>query len=99
MTKVLSMFLLCAGLALAANSAEAQHFYVKVRPAAPVVVRPAAPSPHHVWIGSEWTWRDGHYVEAPGHWELPPHGRHSWVAGHWVTEHGHGDYWVAGHWR
>lgn len=99
MTKVLSMFLLCAGLALAANSADAQHFYVKVHPAATVVVRPAAPSPRHVWVGSEYAWRNGAYVETPGHWVLPPRGRRAWVPGRWVTTRGRGDYWVAGHWR
>jgi hypothetical protein len=97
MIKVLSMFLLCAGLALAVNSAEAQHF-VKAHPAARVVVRPAAPSPRHVWVDDEWSWKGGAYVQVPGHWILPPHGRKAWVPGHWVTKHGHGDYWVAGHW-
>ena len=98
MNKLLSMFLLCAGMALATSQAEAQHFYVSVRPTATVVVRGNRPSPRHVWVGAEWTWSGGRYVEVPAHWDLPPRGRHAWVAGHW-THTRRGDYWVAGHWR
>ncbi|HTQ28689.1 MAG TPA: hypothetical protein VMI35_11190 [Puia sp.] len=78
--------------------AHAQHYYVTVRPAEPVVVRPVAPSPHHVWVENEWVWRGGAYVAVPGHWIVPPRGRVRWVPGHWVHEPGHGHYWVAGHW-
>jgi hypothetical protein len=90
--------LLCGGLLLGAFGAQAQHFYVAVHPTETVVVRGAAPSPRHVWIGSEWAWSGGRYVETPGHWMLPPDGRRYWVAGHWSHEH-RGDYWIPGHWR
>ncbi len=79
--------------------AVAQHFYVKVRPAPVVVVRPPAPSPRHVWVEDEWAWRGGTYVRVGGHWELPPRRHHIWVAGRWVHEGNHGHYWVPGHWR
>ncbi len=75
----------------------AQRFYVKVQPAEPVVVRPAQPSPRHVWIEGDWTWQNGTYVHKDGYWTVPPAGR-VWVAGHWSHEAG-GYYWVAGHWR
>jgi hypothetical protein len=78
-------------------AASAQHFYVKVRPTARVVVRPAAPSPKHVWVGSEWSWSNGHYVEVPGHWIVPPHGMRTWVPGHWNNTRS-GSEWIGGHW-
>jgi hypothetical protein len=77
---------------------QAQHFYVSVQPVAPVVVRPVAPSPRHVWVEDEWAWRAGVYVRVPGYWMVPPRGHARWVAGHWVHEPGHGHYWVPGHW-
>jgi len=81
------------------QSTQAQvHFYVNVRPAAPVVVRPVAPSPRHVWVEDEWTWREGAYVHVPGYWAVPPPHRRVWVAGYWAHER-RGHYWVAGHWR
>ena len=89
--------LFSAALILGGLKAEAQHVYVKVAPHSRVVKRPKAPSSHHVWVGSEWTESGGSYVEAPGHWEVPPHGHHAWVAGHWAHEK-RGSYWVAGHW-
>ena len=55
MKKLLSVLFvfgfLTTGISL---SASAQTIYVKVRPVAPVVVRPVAPSPNHVWIAEEW---------------------------------------------
>jgi WXXGXW repeat (2 copies) len=92
------MALLSAGMLLGVSRAEAQHNYVKVHPTSRVVKRPPAPSPRHVWVGSEWAWSSGAYVETPGHWDLPPDGRRTWVAGHWTRE-ARGSYWVAGHWR
>ena len=92
------MFLLCAGMALATSQAQAQHFYVSVRPAPTVVVRGNPPSPRHVWVDAEWNWSGGRYVEVPAHWDLPPSGYRVWVVGHWVHTR-HGEYWVAGKWR
>jgi hypothetical protein len=76
----------------------AQHFYVKVRPVEPVIVRPAAPSPHHVWVEHEWAWRNGAYVHVPGYWVVPPRGHHRWIPGHWRESRRDGAYWVPGHW-
>jgi hypothetical protein len=98
MTKLLSLLLLCAGMCFAPSGASAQHFYVHVRPVATVVVRPAPPSPRHVWVDAEWGWVNGQYVESRAHWEEPPAGFHVWIAGHWVHT-SHGEYWVRGHWR
>jgi hypothetical protein len=76
----------------------AQTYYVKVQPVAPVVVRPVAPTPHHIWVADEWTWRQGAYVHVSGYWALPPRGHVRWIPGHWKYVSGHGHYWVPGHW-
>ena len=79
-------------------SAGAQTIYVKIRPTAPVVVRPVAPGPHHVWIAEEWRPSGGGYVYSGGYWAAPPKPGWVWVPGHWKRHH-NGDYWVAGRWR
>ncbi len=79
-------------------SASAQSIYVKVRPAVPVVVRPVAPSPRHVWITEEWEPRGGSYVFVGGRWAVPPHPGWVWIPGHWRRTR-HGDIWIRGHWR
>lgn len=73
------------------------RIYVKVRPTAVVTARTVAPHPGYVWIGDEWTVRNGAYVQVNGHWVAPRRGW-VWVPGHWTTER-RGDYWVPGHWR
>src|ERR1700722_6496853 len=98
MRKLLLLALFSGGMILAANSVQAQHFYVGVHPEARVITRPPAPPPRHVWVASEWTWRNGAYVEVPGYWTLPPRGHRVWVAGHWARE-SRGSYWLPGRWR
>ena len=82
-----------------AEVSSAQHFYVRVRPAPVVVVRPAAPSPRHVWVENEYEWRGGAYVARPGYWAMPPRGRGRWIPGHWRDDGRRGSYWVPGRWR
>lgn len=93
--KVLVMFCLVTGFA---EASQAQRIFVKVRPVAPVVVRPAAPSSHHVWVEGEWVWTSNNYVWHAGYWAEPPHPREVWVSGHWRRAYG-GWNWVPGHWR
>ena len=82
----------------ASQFANAQtRIYVKVRPHATVVARPAPPHRGYVWIGDEWTPGNGTYTHVAGHWEAPRRG-YVYVAGHWGHE-GRGYYWVPGHWR
>ncbi len=88
------MLTLLAGFSAAAN---AQHIYVRVQPAAPVVTRPAAPSARHIWIDGEWIVRNNNYEWKPGYWSIPPE-RSRWVHGYWVKERG-GWYWHPGYWR
>lgn len=89
---------LLAGLALSQPIHAQVRVYVHVQPTAPVIVRPAAPAPGHVWVEHEWVVKNGAYVHVPGYWAAPPHGRARWVPGHWKNHHGHGYYWVPGHW-
>ena len=82
----------------AAVTSQAQvRVYVKTRPTVVVTERTAIPHPHYVWVGDEWTIRNGAYVNVAGHWVAPRPG-FVWVPGHWTTEK-RGDYWIAGHWR
>jgi hypothetical protein len=100
MRKFIFTTLLSAGLILAAASSNAQeeHHFVKDHPHATLVAkRPTRPSEHHVWVGSEWQWKDGRYAETPGHWEAPPPGHKTWKAGRWSSTK-KGTYWVPGRW-
>jgi hypothetical protein len=99
MKKLTKILMLAAGMLLFASvSTYAQHIYVSVRPTPPVIVRTTAPSPRHIWVGEEWTVRNGVYVHTGGYWALPPHRGMIWVSGHWAHERG-GEYWIPGHWR
>jgi len=93
------VFVVVALLALSLLKADAQ--YVRRRPGFSVNVSVGAPGPAPyagaIWIGPEWAWRGGQYVEVPGYWARP--GRHrGWVVGHWRSAR-RGYRWVPGHWR
>jgi hypothetical protein len=73
------------------------RIYVKVRPTVKVVERPAPPHKNYIWIGDEWTVRNGAYIHVTGRWVAPRRG-YVWVPGHWANEP-RGYYWIPGHWR
>lgn len=99
MKKFLGRMAVLAALIVAANSFSASaQIYVSVRPVAPVIVRTAAPSPRHIWIGEEWTVRNGAYVHTGGYWALPPAPGQVWIPGHWIHDR-RGEQWRPGHWR
>ena|SRR5215831_20644717 len=98
MSILLKRFLIIAGLILSFSAASEAQVFVKVRPSAPVIVRPNAPSSRHVWIEGEWVVRGGRYEYVPGYWSVPRPGYHQWVPGRWIARR-HGWYWVPGHWR
>jgi hypothetical protein len=101
MRKLIFITLIGAGLTLATSGANAQveHHYVRDHPHAGLMAtRPTRPSPHHAWVSSEWEWKDGRYVESPGHWEQPPHAHAKWKDGHWAKTK-RGSYWVRGRWQ
>ena len=99
MQKHLSRVALLAVIALIVSFTASSQIYVKIRPVAPVVVRTAAPGPHHVWVGEEWEPRDGKYAYVGGHWAAPPHPGSVWVPGHWRRHDRNGEEWIRGHWR
>ncbi|HSZ85006.1 MAG TPA: hypothetical protein VK787_03190 [Puia sp.] len=97
MKKHLTRIAILSGIIMALSFGASAQIYVNVRPTPPVIVRTAAPSPDHVWIGEEWEARNGTYVHVGGHWAMPPHRGYIWIGGHW--SHRRGWYWVPGHWR
>lgn len=74
----------------------AAQIYVTVRPPRPVVVRPVAPSPRHIWIDEDWEERGGNYVWVGGRWETPREG-YAYRPGYWSHTR-HGDHWYPGKW-
>jgi len=92
--KGLLIFSLLTGIS---EVSHAQRVFVKIQPVAPVIVRPAAPSPRHVWIEGEWAWTNNNYVWKPGYW-IEPRPHEVWITGHWRRAYG-GWNWVPGHWR
>ncbi len=85
--------LLVAGVSFSACA----QVYVNIRPAAPVIVRPVAPSPRHVWVDGGWAVRGGRYVWTDGYWVVPRRGHH-YIPGRWDHRRG-GWVWVGGYWR
>ena len=89
----------CAILLLAIAISVPAQIYVKIRPHAPIMTRPAPPSKVHVWIGDEWEPNGKEYRYTGGHWDKPPHQGYKWRAGHWRRHHQEGEEWVPGNWR
>jgi WXXGXW repeat (2 copies) len=81
----------------ACGSAQRVSVGVRVRPNAPVFVRPLPPSRGHVWIDGDWVWRNGGYVYQQGYWVLPRRGQ-SYVPGHWKNTR-YGYQWIPGRWK
>ena len=96
MKKLLLIITLFSSLQVFVSTISAQEIFVKVRPTAPVVVRPPRPRPEHIWVEGEWEWRDGRYVYMPGYWTLPRRGFH-YVPGYWRHTR-RGEVWVRGVW-
>ena len=95
MKSIIITFIIAISL-LFANEMSAQIF-VRVRPIAPLIVRPAIPSPRHVWIEGEWDWdrRRGEYVYRQGYW-MEPRPSREWVPEFWEDGRD-GSRWVGGH--
>jgi hypothetical protein len=95
LVKWLCLFVVLFTLSVSASA----QVYVKIRPSIPVIVRPAQPSPAHVWIDEEWEPNGGGYRYAGGHWATPPHRGYIRRPGHWRRHGRDGDEWVRGSWR
>lgn len=96
MKKYVNRIVLAAALVIGVSAAASAQIVVKVRPTAPVVVRPHAPSPHHVWVEGGWRARHGHYEYVQGYWAAPRRGRH-YVPGYWAPRR-QGYVWIEGRW-
>src|SRR5437868_5306059 len=85
---------------LGVSTIDANAQYVRRKPGFSVNISLNAPgsAPYRdaVWVGPEWMWRHGRYVEVPGHWVRRGHGR--WVSGGWVYSN-RGYRWHRGYWR
>jgi WXXGXW repeat (2 copies) len=92
-SKIIMMFVIAISFSAAAEA----QFVVKIRPAFPIHrVRPACPSPAHVWVGGNYRWYNGRYNYSDGYWAAPPRAGYRWVEGHWKNNR-RGWYWVPGH--
>src|SRR6266496_1874407 len=98
MKKILFVIVMLLGLSI--MKADAQ--YVRRKPAFSVNINIGAPGPapyrEAIWVGPEWTWRHGRYVETQGRWARPSRHGMVWIQGHWVyTRRGYR--WQPGYWR
>ena len=86
-------------IAVFVSLASQAQVVVKVRPVAPVVVKPACPAPGHVWVSGSWKWnkKTRNYVWVDGHWVKPHRLGAGWIDGHWRTTRGGWKY-IPGHW-
>lgn len=66
---------------------------VKERPVAPVVVRPAQPYPHYVWVEGGWFKKGDKYTYRQGYW-APPR-RKAYRPGYW-RQTNRGWVWIPG---
>ena len=96
MKKYVNRIILAAALVVGFSFASSAQIVVRVRPAAPVIVRPVAPSPRHVWVEGNWRARHGHYEYSQGYWSAPRRGRH-YIPGYWAPRR-HGYVWIEGRW-
>ena len=94
---VLKLLILVAVVSTFSATAGAQVF-IKIRPMAPVIVRPLAPSPRHIWVEGDWVWRGGGYQYKNGYWAVPARRGAIWVPGHWKQKR-RGWVWKPGRWR
>jgi hypothetical protein len=92
-------FILIAALSLVGALTSVQAQVVRVRPAVPIIVRPACPARGHVWVNDSWKWdhRKHNYVYVSGYWTKPHRKGSLWVDGHWRKSRA-GWAYVRGHW-
>jgi WXXGXW repeat (2 copies) len=98
MKKNVIRFLFLSVIIFTVSFSASAQVYVKIRPAAPVVVRSAQPDKSQVWINEEWEPNGGTYRYTGGHWATPSHPGYRWKQGHWRRHHKDGEEWVAGSW-
>jgi hypothetical protein len=92
-------FIMIAALSLVGAFTSAQAQVVRIRPAAPVIVRPACPARGLVWVNDSWKWnrRANTYVYVSGYWAKPQRRGSLWIDGHWRKSRA-GWRYVPGYW-
>ncbi|MDB4920878.1 hypothetical protein [Mucilaginibacter sp.] len=101
MKKYGRVLMLASAISLFAVASSSAQVIVRARlgrPRTAVVVRPARPTPRHVWVSEEWAPSGRTYVYRQGYWAQPPRPRAVWVEGRWRHSH-RGYVWVNGYWR
>jgi hypothetical protein len=94
LTRLIILSFIFFGASLSASA----QIYVTVRPATPVIVMTAQPSPEYIWIGEEWIADGPNYKHVGGYWSKPPRQGYKWKKGYWSNKKGHGHHWVNGGW-
>jgi len=73
LNKYLFALLIVLGFSILKSNAQ----YVAVRPGFSIGISIGtpgpAPFPGAIWVGPEWVWQAGRYVEVPGYWGRPYH--------------------------
>ena len=73
--------------------------FVATQPNQIVVVKPASPGVHHIWVDADWVWsrNSRNYQWRNGYWAVPSNNR-GYTKGYWRTSP-RGNYWVIGRWN
>ena len=92
-------FIMIAALGLVGAFTSAQAQVVRIRPVAPIAVRPACSVRGHVWVNDSWKWnhRTNTYAFVNGYWSKPHRRGSNWLDGHWRQSRTGWKY-VPGHW-
>ena len=64
-----------------------------------IEVRPAPPSPVHVWVGGYYGYSNNNYVWNRGFYQVPPSGRREWNEGRYERNQRGRYTYRLGHWR
>ena len=99
MKTILFRFMIPLALLIGAALNVNAQIYVKVRPPAPVVVRPPQPSHVHVWIEPGWQPSGAEYRHVEGRWEVAPGPGMVYYHGYWKHHSKKGYVWINGGWK
>ncbi len=98
MKKYISKIIMMIAVAISFSAVANAQLRVRIRPEVNVQVRPAQPSPRHVWVGGEWNSDGGRYNYKEGYWSERSERHNRYAEGHWNHSR-RGYVWVPGRWR
>lgn len=98
MKKFVFAFFIVLGVSVMTANAQ----YVRTKPSFSIGISVGShgqpPFSGAIWVGPEWQYRSGRYVEVPGYWSRPRRSYNSYSEGQW--EERNGKYrWHKGTWR